>query len=76
VPELRYLRRFSWTERALHWVHIIAFFLLLGSGLVLNLSRLSELVSRRPLVKARSLSSRMRQLGREFSEQPRRHRAC
>ena len=50
-PEL-YLRRFSRTERALHWVHAAAFFVLLGSGLVLYLPRLSELVSRRPLVKA------------------------
>lgn len=50
-PEL-YLKRFSRTERALHWVHAAAFFVLLGSGLVLYLPRLSELVSRRPLVKA------------------------
>lgn len=50
-PEL-YLKRFSLTERALHWVHAAAFFVLLGSGLVLYLPRLSELVSRRPLVKA------------------------
>jgi formate dehydrogenase subunit gamma len=45
------LRRFSRTERALHWVHASAFFVLLGSGLVLYLPRLSELVARRPLVK-------------------------
>jgi formate dehydrogenase subunit gamma len=50
-PE-RYLKRFSLTERTLHWVHAAAFFVLLGSGLVLYLPRLSELVSRRPLVKA------------------------
>lgn len=50
-PEL-YLKRFSRTERTLHWVHAAAFFVLLGSGLVLYLPRLSELVSRRPLVKA------------------------
>src|SRR6266852_1012066 len=47
-----YIRRFSRTERAIHWVHAGAFFVLLGSGLVLYLPRLSELVSRRPLVKA------------------------
>src|SRR6266849_9421121 len=47
-----YIRRFSRTERAIHWVHAIAFFVLLGSGLILYLPRLSELVSRRPLVKA------------------------
>jgi formate dehydrogenase subunit gamma len=52
LPEPRYLRRFSRTERALHWVHASAFFVLLGSGLVLYLPRLAELVSRRPLVKA------------------------
>jgi len=47
-----YLLRFSRTERAFHWIHASAFFVLLGSGLVLYLPRLSELVSRRPLVKA------------------------
>ena len=46
------LRRFSRTERAVHWVHAAAFFVLLGSGLVLYLPSLAELVSRRPLVKA------------------------
>jgi len=34
-----------------HWIHATAFFVLLGSGLVLYVPRLSELVSRRPLVK-------------------------
>ncbi len=52
VPERRYLRRFSRTERAVHWIHASAFLVLLGSGLVLYLPALSELVSRRPLVKA------------------------
>lgn len=47
-----YIHRFSRTERAVHWVHATAFFVLLGSGLVLYLPALSELVSRRPLVKA------------------------
>jgi formate dehydrogenase subunit gamma len=45
------LQGFSRTERALHWVHASAFFVLLGTGLVLYLPRLSELVSRRQLVK-------------------------
>jgi formate dehydrogenase subunit gamma len=45
------IRRFSRTERALHWVHASAFFVLLGSGLVLYLPSLSELVARRQLVK-------------------------
>ena len=45
------IQRFSRTERALHWVHASAFLVLLGSGLVLYLPRLSELVARRQLVK-------------------------
>src|SRR6184192_1876066 len=49
--EAAYLRRFSRTERALHWIHASAFFALLGTGLVLYVPRLSTLVSRRPLVK-------------------------
>lgn len=52
MAERRYIRRFSRTERAVHWVHASAFLALLGSGLVLYVPRLSELVSRRPLVKA------------------------
>ena len=47
----RYIHRFSRTERTLHWVHAAAFFVLLGSGLVLYVPRLSELVGRRPFVK-------------------------
>jgi formate dehydrogenase subunit gamma len=50
APE-RTIRRFSRTERALHWVHASAFFVLFGSGLVLYLPRLSELVARRQFVK-------------------------
>jgi formate dehydrogenase subunit gamma len=46
------LPRFSRTERALHWIHAAAFFVLLASGLVLYLPALSELVARRPFVKA------------------------
>src|SRR5207245_6113790 len=45
------VRRFTRTERTLHWVHAAAFFVLLGSGLVLYVPRLSELVGRRPFVK-------------------------
>jgi formate dehydrogenase subunit gamma len=45
------VRRFSRTERALHWIHASAFFVLLGSGLVLYVPRLSEAIARRPLVK-------------------------
>ena len=51
APSTAYLRRFSRTERALHWIHASAFFVLLATGLVLYLPRLSELVGRRPLVK-------------------------
>jgi formate dehydrogenase subunit gamma len=47
----RYIRRFTRTERTLHWVHAAAFFVLLGSGLVLYLPGLSALVGRRPFVK-------------------------
>ena len=47
----RYVERFTVTERVLHWVHASAFFLLLGSGLVLYLPSLSTAVGRRPLVK-------------------------
>ena len=42
----RYVRRFSRTERALHWVHASAFFVLLASGLVLYVPRLER--ARRP----------------------------
>ena len=46
-----YVRRFTLTERLLHWIHASAFFVLLGSGLVLYLPSLSEAVARRPLIK-------------------------
>ena len=51
ASEPLYVRRFSRTERTLHWVHASAFMVLLASGLVLYVPRLSELVGRRPLVK-------------------------
>ena len=47
----RYVARFSRTERTLHWVHASAFLVLLGSGLVLYVPKLSEAVARRPLIK-------------------------
>jgi formate dehydrogenase subunit gamma len=50
APE-RMIRRFSRTERALHWAHASAFFVLLALGLVLYVPRLSELVARRQLIK-------------------------
>ena len=46
-----YVERFTLTERLLHWVHASAFFVLLGSGLVLYLPALSAAVARRPLIK-------------------------
>jgi formate dehydrogenase subunit gamma len=46
-----YIRRFSRTERSVHWIHASAFFVLLASGLVLYVPALGELVARRPLVK-------------------------
>jgi formate dehydrogenase subunit gamma len=47
----RYVRRFSRTERTLHWANALVFFTLLASGLVLYLPSLSSLVGRRPFVK-------------------------
>lgn len=49
--EPQYLRRFSATERAVHWAHASAFVVLATTGLVLYVPRLSELAGRRPLVK-------------------------
>jgi formate dehydrogenase subunit gamma len=46
-----YVRRFSRTERLLHWVNAGGFFLLLATGLILYLPSLSIDVGRRPLVK-------------------------
>ena len=48
---MRYVRRFSRTERTLHWVNATGFLFLLATGLILYLPRLSSLVGRRPLVK-------------------------
>jgi formate dehydrogenase subunit gamma len=46
-----WVKRFSRTERTLHWVNAAGFFLLLATGLILYLPRLSILVGRRPLLK-------------------------
>jgi formate dehydrogenase subunit gamma len=51
TSEPKYIHRFSRTERSLHWVHAAAFFVLLGSGLVLYVPSLSEAVGRRAFVK-------------------------
>jgi formate dehydrogenase subunit gamma len=47
----RLIHRFTLTERLLHWVHAAAFFVLLGSGLVLYMPSLSRAIARRPLIK-------------------------
>lgn len=52
MTEVRYVLRFSRTERAIHWIHASAFFALLATGIVLYLPALSVAVSNRPLVKA------------------------
>jgi formate dehydrogenase subunit gamma len=51
TPDSSYVKRFSRTERAVHWIHASALFVLLGTGLVLYVPRLSALVARRPLIK-------------------------
>ena len=48
---MTWVRRFSRTERVLHWVNATGFLVLLGSGLVLWLPSLSVAVGRRPLIK-------------------------
>jgi formate dehydrogenase subunit gamma len=48
---MRYVARFSRTERTLHWVNATGFLFLLATGLILYLPRLSALVGRRPLIK-------------------------
>ena len=51
TSRVRYVERFTLTERLLHWIHASAFFVLLGSGLVLYIPTLSAAVGRRPLIK-------------------------
>ncbi len=50
-PGARRRPRFDATERLLHWVHALAFFVLLASGLVLYLPSLSDALGNRPLAK-------------------------
>jgi formate dehydrogenase subunit gamma len=45
------IARFGRTERAVHWVHAVAFLVLLATGLVLLVPDLAVLVARRNLVK-------------------------
>ena len=51
LRRMKYVRRFSRTERTLHWVNAAGFLLLLATGLILYLPRLSAVVGRRPLIK-------------------------
>jgi formate dehydrogenase subunit gamma len=46
----RYVRRFSRTERTLHWANALCFSFLLATGLILYLPSLAVLVGRRPLM--------------------------
>jgi formate dehydrogenase subunit gamma len=48
----RYRRRFSRTERVLHWANAAFFFFLLATGLTLYLPSLAIAVGRRPLVQS------------------------
>ncbi|HVC86107.1 MAG TPA: cytochrome b/b6 domain-containing protein [Gaiellaceae bacterium] len=48
---IKYIARFSRTERTLHWVNALCFLFLLATGLVLYLPSLSVAVGRRPLLK-------------------------
>ena len=51
APEPRLIRRFSVSERAVHWIHATVFFSLLASGAVLYFPTLSVAVGRRQVVK-------------------------
>ena len=48
---MKYVRRFSRTERAVHWVNAAAFLLLLATGLALYIPSIEVLLGRRPLLK-------------------------
>ena len=47
-----YRRRFSRTERTLHWANAVFFFFLLATGLILYLPSLAVAIGRRPLVQS------------------------
>lgn len=49
------VRRFSRTERWLHWIHGTSFLLMLATGLVLFLPALAGVIGNRPLVKGAHL---------------------
>ena len=48
----RYRRRFTRTERTLHWANAVFFLFLLATGLILYLPSLAVAVGRRPLVQS------------------------
>ena len=48
----RYVERFTLTERLMHWIHAVAFFALLATGLILYLPALSNAVGRRELIQS------------------------
>ena len=48
---MSYVRRFSRTERTVHWVNAVAFLLLLVTGLALYIPSIEVLLGRRPLLK-------------------------
>ena len=48
---MSYVKRFSRTERAFHWVNAAAFLLLLATGLALYIPSIEVLLGRRPLLK-------------------------
>jgi len=47
-----YVRRFSRAERIIHWVHALAFFALLATGIILYLPGLAGTLGSREAVKA------------------------
>lgn len=51
APEPTLIRRFSVSERAVHWVHASVFFSLLATGAILYFPSLSVAVGRRQVVK-------------------------
>jgi formate dehydrogenase subunit gamma len=51
MSDQRYRRRFTRTERTLHWTHATAFLSLTATGLILYVPSLAAAVGRRPLVK-------------------------
>lgn len=51
APSARRIARFDATERTLHWVHALAFLVMLASGLVLYVPALTRLLPDRPLAK-------------------------